>query len=141
MLTAKNFDLLRRLSLRPLTVVDLVTPTNIRMVQDLVKLGYARDYADQKGRRVEVRLRIWGITGAGKAVLEQQDLIEANTKQPSLPLFSKKLPGPFPPKRGFDDQRMGALPRPKQLSKTSPPNSPPAKPTGKKSPVEEPVDC
>jgi hypothetical protein len=37
-------------------------------------MGYARDFADHAGHRIPIRLRIWGITDAGRAVLEQQAL-------------------------------------------------------------------
>lgn len=89
------------------------------MVQELVSAGYARDFADQRGRRVEVRLRIWGITSAGKAVLEQRDMVEAASRQPSLQFgFKKAMQGR---KRGFDHQKMGitrTIPRLKKDSST-----------------------
>lgn len=88
MMTKDRFAILRKLSLRPLTSIDLDTDRNLDIVQDLVRFGYARDYGNQHGRRVPIRLRIWGITSAGKAVLEQQALTE--NKGPQLSLSMKK---------------------------------------------------
>jgi hypothetical protein len=88
-LSPAKMDLLRKLALRHLTAIDLVSEARIRMVQDLVNAGYARDYADHKGHRIEVRLRIWGITAAGRAVLEQRDMVTTTTRQPALPIFQK----------------------------------------------------
>ena len=104
MLTQSKLDLLQQLAVKPLTVIDLISPTNISATQDLVKLGYARDYGNQHGRRVPIRLRIWGITGSGRAVLEQQSMAELTKgRQPSLPMEAKK-PLEFPKrKEGFWD--------------------------------------
>jgi hypothetical protein len=44
----------------------------IARVQRLVTMGLARDFSAFHGHRTPVRLRIWGITMAGRAVLEQQ---------------------------------------------------------------------
>jgi len=66
-----------------LTFIDLYkqdSDADLNTVQKLVGLGYARDYGAQKGRRTEVRLRIWGITDSGKAVLEQQTFAESSSK-------------------------------------------------------------
>jgi hypothetical protein len=91
MMTQPQLDLLRKMSIKPLTCIDLApevkskrvdireAPT-VRVAQTLTKLGYARDYGDQHGRRTEVRLRIWGITDSGKAVLQQQSLGESTSK-------------------------------------------------------------
>jgi hypothetical protein len=88
-LSSVKMDMLKQLSQRHITIIDLGSEAKVRMIQELVNAGYARDYADHKGRRVEVRLRIWGITSAGRAVLEQRDLVAATTRQPALPLLLK----------------------------------------------------
>lgn len=88
-LSSAKMDMLRQLSQKFLTAIDLPTEGKIRMVQELVSAGYARDFSDHKGHRIEVRLRIWGITSAGRAVLEQRDMVTTATRQPALPLFSK----------------------------------------------------
>lgn len=79
-MTPNKFDLLRRLALRPMTAVDFERYEEVKSLQQLVKLGYARDYANQLGKRVPVRLRIWGITDAGRAVLEMQVIGESQSK-------------------------------------------------------------
>jgi hypothetical protein len=82
-----QLNMLKQLAQRHLTCVELASDIRsskidvsrapgVRLIQILTKLGYARDYGDQNGRRVEVRLRIWGITDAGRAVLQQQSLAE-----------------------------------------------------------------
>src|SRR5215472_7875625 len=91
-LSSAKLDLLRQLSNKVLTAIDLQTDQNIAAVQELVNIGYARDFAAHHGHRIPVRLRIWGITSAGKAVLEQQAMIDATRgRQPALPFGSKKL--------------------------------------------------
>lgn len=90
-LTKEKMSLLQELANRHMTVIDLESEHRIRMVQDLVSMGYARDFADHHGHRVQVRLRIWGITSAGKAVLEQQAMAEMTKgRQPPLTLFAKE---------------------------------------------------
>lgn len=86
-LTSAQMDLLRKLSMRPLTVVDFKV-NELAMAQKLAKIGYARDFGDQKGRRVPVRLRIWGITDAGRAAIQSQNIAEARETvgQSQLPL-------------------------------------------------------
>jgi hypothetical protein len=118
-LSPAKMELLQKLAGGPQTAIDLVTDQRIRMVQELVAAGYARDFADQRGRRVEVRLRIWGITGAGRAVLEQRDMVEAASRQPSLQFGLKKALQVR--RRGFDDQKVGVAskdPSPKKSSST-----------------------
>ena len=97
-LSAEKMDMLKLLATKHLTYIDLQNDHNVRVVQELVGMGYARDFADHAGHRVQVRLRIWGITGAGKAVLEQQTMAEMTKgRQPSLTLFTKE-PLNFPKK-------------------------------------------
>lgn len=88
MLNQPQTDMLRKLAFKPLSVIELAPEITskrieierapgVKLVQRLTKLGYARDYGAQHSRRVPVRLRIWGITDAGRAVLEQQSLGES----------------------------------------------------------------
>ena len=51
-----------------------MTDEEIRITQRLVGQGLARDFSFFYGHRQRVYLRIWGITDAGKAVLEQQTI-------------------------------------------------------------------
>src|SRR5215471_5966420 len=89
-LTPIKMEILRKLAVRPQTAIDLVTPQNVKVVQQLVGEGYARDFAAHRGKRVQVRLRIWGITESGRAILEQVAMVEAASRQPSLTLVPKK---------------------------------------------------
>jgi hypothetical protein len=96
MLTQPQLTILQQLAVRPLTVIDLKEDKNIAIIQKLVSAGYARDYGDQHGRRVQIRLRIWGITQQGRAVLEQQAMTELTRgRQPSLPMETRQ-PLQFP---------------------------------------------
>ena len=90
-LSSEKFEMLKRLIQGPLTIVDLggENTQELRTVQVLVSLGYARDYGQQHGRRIPVRLRIWGINNAGKAAVEQQALGDNKKKQLSLVLLKK----------------------------------------------------
>lgn len=114
MMTEPQFNLLRRLSAQLMSCielapevtsrkVDLGKAPGVKLVQTLTKLGYARDYGSQWGRRVEIRLRIWGITDAGKAVLQQQSLAENKNEsktggqnQMALTLMPKPVPSLAP---------------------------------------------
>jgi hypothetical protein len=101
MLSQAKMGLLKELSVRHMTIVDLKTEDRLRAVQDLVGIGYARDFAAHHGHRIPIRLRIWGITSAGKAVLEQMALAEMTRgRQPSLPFGQKKALRP-PRSRGL----------------------------------------
>lgn len=87
MMPKTQLDMLRFISHRPITRTDLAhdvglrdVETRLNLVRALVKLGYARDYGDQHGRRIPVNLRIWGITDSGRAVLEQQTLAESKNR-------------------------------------------------------------
>lgn len=87
MMSKAQFDMLRFISQRPITRTDLArdikprdVESRLNLVRALVKLGYVRDYGSQQGRRVPVNLRIWGITDAGRAVLEQQVLAQSADK-------------------------------------------------------------
>lgn len=77
MMTADRFEVLKILSKRPTTAIDLKTDRNVAIASALVKMGYARDFSAHAGHRIPVRLRIWGITEAGRAALEQQTIVEA----------------------------------------------------------------
>jgi hypothetical protein len=110
MLSQIKLGILKELSIKHLTVIDLKTDDRLRAVQDLVGIGYARDFAAHHGHRIPVRLRIWGITSAGKAVLEQLALAEMTRgRQPSLP---------FTRKGGFAMQRMCKAQKPKPTQST-----------------------
>ena len=69
--------MLQRIVQRPITCADMPTNKELHDVQDLTNLGYVRDYGQQHGRRIPVNLRIWGITPAGRAALEQQHIVES----------------------------------------------------------------
>src|SRR5215469_18438961 len=106
-LSQAKIDLLQQLSNKPMTVIDLKTDQNIAAVQELVNTGYARDFSAHRGHRIPIRLRIWGITSAGKAVLEQQAMVDTTSgRQPALPFASKKLL-PNRSKVKFDHQDVG----------------------------------
>jgi hypothetical protein len=81
MMNKARFHILKQLAMKPLTAIDLESEENINTVQALTKLGYARDYGMQYGHRIPIRLRIWGITDAGKAVLSQAALAENSKGQ------------------------------------------------------------
>lgn len=108
MMTKDRLLVLRLLSNRPQTVIDLVSEKNINTVLGLVKLGFARDFSDHKGHRVPVRLRIWGITEAGRAVLEQETIGGMMTRKigqfsllPPLPVrVTEQILKPQPPNEG-----------------------------------------
>jgi hypothetical protein len=89
MLTTDRIEMLKRLAQRALTNIDFKTVGDLKTVQGLVNLGYARDFGDQFGRRIPIRLRIWGITDSGRAVLEQQSLAENKKSQLSLAMLKK----------------------------------------------------
>lgn len=76
-LTPDRLKLLRKVRVRAVTAIDLGTDRNIAIVQDLVRMGYVRDYSNHHGHRIPIRLRIWGITDPGRAVLEQESMIRS----------------------------------------------------------------
>lgn len=92
-MTEERFAILKKLAQRTQTAIDLVDDRNIAVVQDLVKMGYARDYSDHAGHRIPVRLRIWGITSAGRAVIEQEEFV-APKKIGQLSFSIPKPPNP-----------------------------------------------
>jgi len=123
-LSQAKVDLLQKLLNKPLTVIDLETEQNIAAVQDLVNTGYARDFAAHHGHRIPVRLRIWGITSAGKAVLEQQAMAEMSRgRQPPLTLFAKE-PLKVPPKQALKKPNSSPTPSPTLSPNSSPTPSP-----------------
>lgn len=65
-----------------------MTDDEIRITQRLVTQGLAKDYSEFHGHRQRIYLRIWGITTAGRAVLEQQALT-MNDKRTQLLLSMK----------------------------------------------------
>jgi len=79
-MTPSQTEVLRKLATRTISIVSL-SDAEVKIVLDLVKRGLARDYSDFKGRRIPVHLRLWGITPAGKAILEQQALTDSVTKR------------------------------------------------------------
>jgi hypothetical protein len=50
---------------------------DIARCQRLATMGLARDFSAFHGHRIRLRLRIWGITDAGRAVLEQNSFTDA----------------------------------------------------------------
>jgi hypothetical protein len=120
MLSQAKMGLLKELSVKHLTIIDLKTEDRLRAVQDLVGIGYARDFAAHHGHRIPIRLRIWGITSSGRAVLEQLAMAELTKgRQPSLPFAQKKalrLPRKKDLILGFDHQRVGAPPKKEETS-------------------------
>ena len=76
MLSKDKWEMLQRVVQRPITCAEMPTNKELNDVQDLTKLGYIRDYGLWYGKRIPVNLRIWGITPAGRAALEQQALTE-----------------------------------------------------------------
>ena len=85
MMSKAQSEMLRFISYRPIGLSDLAegirprdVESKINLVRALVSLGYVRDYGAQEGRRTPVHLRIWGITDKGRAVLEQQTLVESS---------------------------------------------------------------
>lgn len=91
-LTSDRLKLLRKIRVRAVTAIDLGTDRNIAIVQDLVRMGYVRDYSNHHGHRIPIRLRIWGITDPGRAVLEQESMIRSRAigKRGQLSLISQE---------------------------------------------------
>ena len=79
-MTADKWEMLRRIIQRSITHAEMKTNKELRDVQELTNLGYVRDYGQWHGKRIPVNLRIWGITPAGRAVLEQQALAEHSNR-------------------------------------------------------------
>ena len=94
----RQMQVIRKLATGPQTTIDL-TPEEVKIVQDLVKRGVARDYSSFTGHRTEVRLRIWGLTSIGKAILEQQTLVDASVRRQQLTLLTNPAPTVKPPTR------------------------------------------
>ena len=76
-MTPERYRLLRLMEFNVIAAPTL-SMQEIKVVKDLVAMGYAKDYSEFWGRRTPVRLRIWGITSGGKAVLEQEKLVKEN---------------------------------------------------------------
>ena len=111
-LKAEQIEMLKRLAERPLTVVDFKMHGELRMVQNLSDMGYVRDFAKQlnsQGRphRVPVHLRIWGITDAGRAILEQKALAD---RPPPSKEYTEQLSFEFNP-RGANPLRPASIGR------------------------------
>ena len=87
----RQMQVIRKLATGPQTTIDL-TPEEVKITQDLVKRGVARDYADFYGHRIEVRLRIWGLTSIGRAILEQQTLVDSSVRRQQLTLITNPPP-------------------------------------------------
>ena len=75
-ITNSDFSMLAKLAVRVQAAPEL-SEEDIKRVQRLVTMGLARDFSAFHGTRTPVRLRIWGITSAGKAVLEQKSFTDA----------------------------------------------------------------
>jgi len=69
-ITQLDMRMLAKLA-RGVMAAPVMDDDEIVRVQRLVTMNLARDFAAFHGTRTPVRLRIWGITDAGKAVLEQ----------------------------------------------------------------------
>jgi hypothetical protein len=85
-LRAEQIEMLQRLAQKALTIVDFKKHGELKMVQGMVDLGYVKDFArmlNSQGRphRIPIGLHIWGITNAGKAILEQKALAEEDKKR------------------------------------------------------------
>lgn len=90
-MTPRQTDLLRKLATRSQTAIDL-TDAEIDTVLDLTKRGLVYDFSAFAGRRIPINLRIWGISQAGRAILEQQNigaLTSINPRQLGLTLQPK----------------------------------------------------
>lgn len=82
MITKGDVEMLRRLS-KGFQCGPLMDDRDIRLVQKLTNRGLARDFSNIKGEgQIEVRLRIWGITDAGRAVLEEQTFTSPRQQLP-----------------------------------------------------------
>jgi len=73
-ITKPDIRMLRKLKER-VQAAPVMDDDEIVRVQRLVEMGLARDFSKFGGTSIKVRLRIWGITDAGRAVLETQDII------------------------------------------------------------------
>ena len=76
MITNTDFKTLAKLAVRVQAAPEL-SEEDIKRIQRLVTMGLARDFSAFHGTRTPVRLRIWGITSAGRAVLEQKSFTDA----------------------------------------------------------------
>lgn len=86
--TKEDMMALELLSKRPMAAPTMDDDQIVR-VQKLATRGLAIDFSNFHGTRTPVRLRIWGITSAGKAVLEQKGLTELNGPRRQLTLVAK----------------------------------------------------
>ena len=105
-LTADRLKLLRKVRKRAVTAIDLGTDRNIAIVQDLVRMGYVRDYSNHHGHRIPIRLRIWGITDPGRAVLEQESMIRSRAidKRGQLSLIGRDVENSQPEQEEAADE-------------------------------------
>lgn len=105
-LTADRLKLLRKVRVRAVTAIDLGTDRNIAIVQDLVRMGYVRDYSNHHGHRIPIRLRIWGITDPGRAVLEQESMIRSRAvgKRGQLSLIGRDVENSQPEQEETADE-------------------------------------
>lgn len=79
----KQKAVLYKLSSHPLTTIDM-TDEEIRAIRQLLRKNLARDYADFYRRRTPTHLRIWGITSAGKAILNETSQSHTFTRRTQL---------------------------------------------------------
>lgn len=81
MITTKaDLAMLKQLS-KQYILGPLASDDEIKRVQRLAGMGLVRDYGNWFERRIPIRLRIWGISPGGRAVLEQQALTERQGRQ------------------------------------------------------------
>lgn len=73
MITKSDLAMLGKLKQRT-QAGPVMSEQDIRLAQRLVGMGLARDHSAFFGHRTPVHLRMWGITDAGRAALEQKSL-------------------------------------------------------------------
>lgn len=84
----EDMQALELLSKRPLAAPTMDDDLIVR-VQRLASGGLAHDFSHFHGQRLtQIRLRIWGISEKGRAVLEQKELTE--TKAPRQLTLERK---------------------------------------------------
>lgn len=85
----EDMKLLELLSKRPMAA-PLMDDDQIVRAQKLASRGLAHDFSHFHGQQLTlVRLRIWGITERGRAILEQRELTE--TRAPRQLTLTKGL--------------------------------------------------
>ena len=95
MITSNDIKTLVKLAIR-IQAAPVMDTEDIVRCQRLVTMGLARDLSAFHGTRIPIRLRIWSITDAGRAVLEQKSFTDSR-QPPKL-----NLPIPPTPKNSKD---------------------------------------